>query len=63
MEERVTQLDEGLKVALPPFQDLLSLRIDDENFVIGKEYLSSGEINLRAGKKRHMRIQIVTRSL
>jgi len=38
-------------------------RIDDENFVIGKKYLSSGEINLRAGKKRHMRIQIVTRSL
>ena len=38
-------------------------RIDDENFMIGKEYLSSGEINLRAGKKRHMRIQIVTRSL
>jgi tyrosyl-tRNA synthetase len=38
-------------------------RIDDENFVIGKEHLSSGEINLRAGKKRHMKIQIVKKSL
>jgi len=35
-------------------------RIDDENFLLGKEYLPAGEINLRAGKKRHMKLQIVS---
>jgi tyrosyl-tRNA synthetase len=37
-------------------------RIDDENAVLGKEYLPAGAINLRAGKKRHMKLQIVSRT-
>jgi tyrosyl-tRNA synthetase len=38
-------------------------RIDDENLILGEEYIWRGKINLRAGKKRHMRIDIVTKSV
>ncbi len=38
-------------------------RIDDENLILGEEYIATGKINLRAGKKRHMIIDIVTKSV
>jgi class 3 adenylate cyclase/tetratricopeptide (TPR) repeat protein len=33
MDEKVTQLDERLKTALPPFQEILSLTIEDKDYV------------------------------
>jgi predicted ATPase/class 3 adenylate cyclase len=33
MEDRVTQLDENLKASLPPLQDLLSLKVEDEAYL------------------------------
>jgi tyrosyl-tRNA synthetase len=33
-------------------------RVDDENLMIRKEDFNKGEINLRAGKKRHMKIHL-----
>jgi predicted ATPase len=33
MEEKVLELDEGLKKGLPFFQDLLSVKVDDEEYL------------------------------
>jgi class 3 adenylate cyclase/tetratricopeptide (TPR) repeat protein len=33
MKEKVSQLEDGLKGALPPFQELLSLQVEDEDFI------------------------------
>jgi tyrosyl-tRNA synthetase len=38
-------------------------RIEDENLILGEQYISTGNINLRAGKKRYMKIDIVSKSV
>ena len=43
MKEKILALDEKLKVFLPPFQELLSLKVDDEAYLEARTQAEKGE--------------------